>query len=131
EDHVAFIAARDAMLQKIASVLDQITGFFNEVASGNEEAVAGLRARVPLRELREFIEVVTALTASSFAFNVSPTLVTASAFGLSNSPSISALRVPLQELREFSSILQSMGPFSSNVIGAKLSDLRVPLDELR
>lgn len=111
EEQIAFIAARDEMLQTVVTRVDQLADFMTELASGNEEALASLKAGVPVQELREFKDLLAALSGSSF--------------GSSISPNIHSLRVPLQELRAFVSLVNPLS------VGYQLHHLHVLLDDLK
>ncbi len=125
EEQLAFIAAHDAVIERLQSHLERIITQL--------ESSGGLKS-IPLDELNKFKRILDSVAGNDPWSG----LLTGSIFGRGGH--IRDLQVPLKDLREFEQILNRIvgleGPLGSLLYSGLarrpvVQDLRVPLDELR
>jgi hypothetical protein len=143
EEQLAFIAARDAIIEQLQNALDTVVSYLQNPDLLKSLSLEQIRASIPLSEIKEFKSILDTIA------GFSPYTVSTHSLGLgvyTGTPGhIRDLQVPLAELKEFAnildriaghrSLLMSISAPSTAVLGGAspghVGDLRVPLAELK
>ncbi len=129
EEQVAFVSARDAIIERLQSQLERIL-----LKLENPEVLT----KIPIEEIREFKMILDSVA----GYDPLSGMYSGFSFMGNRSAHIRDLKVPLQELREFEQILTrlvryegyALGFTNASMLGNRhvvVQDLKVPLDEIR
>ena len=134
EEQIAFIAARDAVIEQLQHTLDRILLYFQNSGLLSELPIEEIRESIPLADIQRFKEILDTIAGSD------PYRFMASGF-LLRPGHIGDLRVPLEELKEFADLLDRIagnrdlfnGVTSLGILPgpSHVRDLHVPTDELQ
>ena len=138
EEQLAFIATRDAVIDKLQETLELLLAKMENIANkgaGSEGSVS-----IPLHEIKEFRSMLDSVAGSNpYAVDY---LGSGNLFG-TRPGHVSALKVPLTELREFAQILDritgaaheatystAVGAFLTGAASGHIGKLHVPIKDL-
>ena len=133
EEQLAFIAARDAVIERLQHTLDRIVLHLQNSKLLSDLPIEQIRESIPLADIQRFKEILDAIAGSD------PYRFTASGF-LPRPGHVGDLRVPLEKLKEYADLLDRIAgnrDLLSGMTGiagilelGDIRNLRVPLEEL-
>jgi len=134
EEQLAFIAARDAVIERLQHTFDRILLYLQNSRLLSELPIEQIRESIPLVDIQRFKGILDTIAGSD------PYRFMASGF-LLRPGHIGDLRVPLEELKEYAGLLDriagnqdllnSMTGIAGILEPGHVRDLRVPLEELK
>lgn len=134
EEQLAFIAARDEVIERLQHTLDRIVLHLQSSILLSNLPIEQIRESIPLTDIQRFKEILDTIAGSD------PYRFTASGF-FPKPGHIGDLRVPLEELKEYAGLLDRIAG-NRDLLGGMTGiagilelghtrNLRVPLEELK